>query len=183
MSISDLKNLIPDYAKDIKLNLSTLATDETLNPQQLAGTFLASARATGNQTVTKAIEAEAAQHLSDEALSAAKAAAAIMAMNNIYYKFTYIMDDYRNMPAKLRMNILGKPGIEEKADFELWSLAVSIINACKSCVIAHEQKAREEGISTAQIQTVARVASVVHAVAAVLDGEIAMNDDVAKKAA
>lgn len=174
MSISDLKNLMPDYAKDIKLNLSSLATDETLNPQQLAGTFLASALATGNATVIKTIEAEAKQHLSAEALAATKAAASIMAMTNIYYKFTYMMEDYRDMPAKLRMNVIGKPGIEEKADFELWSLAVSVINACKSCVVAHEQKAREEGVTTAQIQTVVRIAAVVHAVAATLDGEDAI---------
>src|SRR5690606_600950 len=115
-----------------------------------------------------AIHAEAAQHLSAEAQDAAKAAAAIMAMNNVYYKFTGFMDEtYRNMPAKLRMNVLGDPGVD-KADFELWALAVSIINGCKYCVLAHEKKIRTHDISAEQVQTVIRIAAVVRAVAAVL---------------
>ena len=139
MSIDIIKNALPDYAKDIKLNLSSLMNEETLDAQKLWGTFVASAMAGRNQLVISEIVEEAAQHLSPEALNAAKAAAAIMAMNNVYYKFTGMMGgEYSAMPAKLRMNVIGNPGVD-KGDFELWSLAVSAINGCHYCVQAHEK--------------------------------------------
>jgi lipoyl-dependent peroxiredoxin subunit D len=177
MSIENLKDSLPDYAKDIKLNLSTLAGDETLSAQQLWGAFLATALAARNANVIRAVEAEAAAKLSSEALNAAKAAAAIMAMNNIYYKFTGMMgDDYRALPAKLRMSVIGNPGVDKK-DFELWSLAVSAVNGCQFCVQAHEAKLIADGFSREQIQTAVRIASVVHAAAAILDGEQALGQN------
>jgi alkyl hydroperoxide reductase subunit D len=172
--IETLKNAIPDYAKDLRLNLTSLATDVTLTTQQRAGTFIASALASRNASVTRAIVAEFGPALSPEALAAAKAAASIMAMNNIYYRFTHLVGgDYPNMPARLRMNVIGKPGVE-KADFELWSLAVSAVNGCGMCMEAHEKIVRQGGISQEQVQTAVRIASVVHAVAAILDGEAAL---------
>jgi alkyl hydroperoxide reductase subunit D len=172
--IETLKNAIPDYAKDLRLNLTSLAADATLTVQQRAGTFIASALASRNASVTRAIVAEFGPALSPEALAAAKAAASIMAMNNIYYRFTHLVGgDYPNMPARLRMNVIGKPGVE-KADFELWSLAVSAVNGCGMCMEAHEKIVRHGGISQEQVQTAVRIASVVHAVAAILDGEAAL---------
>jgi alkyl hydroperoxide reductase subunit D len=175
MSIDNLKNLLPEYAKDIKLNLSTLAAEETLSAQQLWGTFLATALAGRNETVIREVAAAASAHLSPAAQNAAKAAAAIMAMNNIYYKFTGMMgDEYRTMPAKLRMNVIGNPGVD-KVDFELWSTAVSAMNGCQFCVKAHEKTLSGHGISREQIQAAVRIAAVVHAVSAVLDGEAALS--------
>jgi alkyl hydroperoxide reductase subunit D len=172
--IETLKNAIPDYAKDLRLNLTSLAADATLTAQQRAGTFIASALASRNAAVTRAIVAEFGPALSPEALAAAKAAAAIMAMNNVYYRFTHLVGgDYPNMPARLRMNVIGKPGVE-KVDFELWSLAVSAVNGCGMCMEAHEKVVRHGGISQEQVQTAVRIASVVHAVAAILDGEAAL---------
>ena len=174
MSIETLKSAIPEYAKDIKLNLGSLAMDATLTPQQRAGTFIASALAARNATVTQAIVAEYGPALSPEALTAAKAAAAIMAMNNVYYRFVHLVGgDYANMPAKLRMSVIGKPGVE-KADFELWSLAVSAVNGCGMCMEAHEKVVRHGGLSQEHVQTAVRIASVVQAVAAVLEGEAAL---------
>ncbi|MGH1378783.1 MAG: carboxymuconolactone decarboxylase family protein [Alphaproteobacteria bacterium] len=176
MSVSELKSRIPDYAKDIKLNLSSLAGDETLNPQRLWGTFLVSALATGNDDVIAAINSEAKEHLSDEAFNGAKAAAAIMAMNNIYYRFVHLSSnkEYQTLQAKLRMNVIANPGVD-KIDFELWSLAVSAINGCGMCIDSHEAALRKAGLTTSEIQTSVRVASVVHAVAVVLDGERALS--------
>ncbi len=172
--IETLKNAIPDYAKDLRLNLTSLAADATLTVQQRAGTFIASALASRNASVTRAIVAEFGPALSPEALAAAKAAASIMAMNNIYYRFTHLVGgDYPNMPARLRMNVIGKPGVE-KADFELWSLAVSAVNGCGMCMEAHEKVVRHGGLTQEQVQTAVRIASVVHAVAAILDGEAAL---------
>jgi len=172
MNLETLKNSLPEYAKDLKLNLSSLAADATLSDQQRAGTFVACALAARNAETTRAILGEFANKLSPEAFDAARAAASIMAMNNIYYRFTHLASslDYRQMPAKLRMNVIGKPGVE-KADFELWSLAVSAINGCGMCIDSHDKVLRAAGVTAEQIQTAVRIASVVHAVAATLDGE------------
>ncbi len=175
MSIEALKEKLPEYAKDIKLNLGSLAGEVALNLQQRAGTFIASALASRNAEVTRAITAEFGPQLSPEALTAAKAAAAIMGMNNIYYRFVHLVGgDYERLPARLRMNIIGKPGVE-KTDFELWALAVSAINGCGMCLTSHEKILREHGITTEQIQAAIRIAATVHAVAAVLDGEDALS--------
>lgn len=175
MSLDVLKNRLPDYAKDLKLNLSTLASEPALTEQQRAGAFIASALASRNAEVTDAMLAEFGPRLSREAVTAAKAAAAIMAMNNIYYRFTHLVaaPDYKTMPAKLRMNVIAKPGVE-KVDFELWSIAVSAINGCGMCLDSHERIVREAGVSTEAVQAVVRIAAVIHAVAATLDGERAI---------
>ncbi|NHN88166.1 carboxymuconolactone decarboxylase family protein [Acetobacter conturbans] len=171
MSIDALKERLPDYAKDLRLNLSSLASDITLNEHQIAGTFIASAVASRNEEVTKAIIDEFGAKLEPAALNAAKAAAAIMGMNNIYYRFTHMMGgDYTQMPAKLRMSIIARPGVE-KVDFELWSLAVSAINGCEMCVQSHEHAVRENGMSSEQVQTAVRIAATVHGIAVVLDAE------------
>ena len=103
MSIESLKERLPDYAKDLKLNLSSLANEPALNEQQRAGAFVATALAARNEVTSKALLAEFAPRLSPEAFAAAKAAAAIMAMNNIYYRFTHLASapDYKTMPARL----------------------------------------------------------------------------------
>lgn len=166
MSIDNLKKNIPDYAKDIKLNLSTLVNEETLTDQQKWGCFLACALNTKNDVVIKAVEADALDHLSEEAFNAAKSAASVMAMNNIYYRFAHIATNkqYQTLPAKLRMNVIANPGVD-KVDFELWSLAVSALNGCGMCIDAHESMLVKEGLSTEKIQTAVRIAAVVNAVA------------------
>lgn len=182
MSVETLKERMPEYAKDIKLNLSNLSRDEVLNEQQLWGCFLAAALAGRNAEVIREIEAEAKEHLSAEAMEAAKAAHAIMAMNNVYYKFTGIVGDpYMTLPAKLRMNILANPGVD-KTDFELWSIVVSAINGCKFCIKSHVKKVENDGLTTDQVQTAVRVAAVVQAASAILDGEDALSGGMAQAA-
>ena len=178
MSIDALRDKIPNYAKDIRLNLGTLANETNLTDQQKWGAFLASALASRNTTVIQAISAEVAGKLSAEAITAAKSAAAIMAMNNVYYRATHLMEasEYATLPAKLRMNVIGSPGVE-KVDFELWSLAVSAVNGCGMCLDSHEKVVRKGGLATDQIQASLRIASVVHAAAAVLDGEEALSNE------
>jgi alkyl hydroperoxide reductase subunit D len=179
MSIETLKNRLPEYAKDLKLNLGTLVGEPSLSAQQRAGTFVVSALASRNAEVTRAIVAEFSPQLSPEALYAAKAAAAIMAMNNVYYRFTHLVGgDYPHMPARLRMSVMAKPGVD-KLDFELWSLAVSAINGCGMCMESHEKIVRHGGLTQEQVQAAVRIASVVHAVAAVLDGETALAGEAA----
>jgi alkyl hydroperoxide reductase subunit D len=174
MSLESIRAALPDYAKDLKLNLGSLATEPVLTQQQRAGTFVASALASRNAELTAALVAEFGAQLSPEALTAAKAAAAIMGMNNVYYRFTHLVGgDYASMPAKLRMNVMAKPGVD-KVDFELWSLAVSAINGCGMCMESHEKIVLHGGLSKEQVQAAVRIAAVVHATAAVMDGEDAL---------
>ncbi|MBN8873919.1 MAG: carboxymuconolactone decarboxylase family protein [Rhodospirillales bacterium] len=183
MSLDTLKNALPEYAKDIRLNLGSLSTEPALSEEQRAGTFVASALASRNETVTAAILAEFGPKLSAEALTAAKAAAAIMAMNNVYYRFTHLVGgDYPNMPAKLRMNVMARPGVD-KGTFELWSLAVSAVNGCGMCMESHEKAVRQHGLTAEQVQASVRIAAVVHATAAVLDGVAAEQAEAAALAA
>lgn len=169
-SMETLREAIPEYAKDIKLNLSSLAGEESLSAQQLWGSFLSCALATRQQNVIEAITAEASQHLSPEAVNAAFAAASIMAMNNVYYRSVHLMTnkDYQSLPAKLRMNVIGNPGVD-KIDFELWSFAVSAISGCGMCLDAHEAQLQKAGLSTAQIQCALRIAATVNAAATAIE--------------
>jgi len=172
MSLDALRDTIPDYAKDIRLNLGTLASETSLTDQQKYGAFLASAHGARNRAVIEAIGQWTDDKLSPEAKNAAKAAAAIMAMNNVYYRATHLMssDEYRKMPAKLRMNVIGSPGVD-KVDFELWSLAVSAVNGCGMCLDSHEKVVRKAGLSAEQVQAALRIAAAVNAAAAVMDAE------------
>lgn len=175
MSIDALRDLIPAYAKDISLNLSSLASETVLNDQQKWGCFLASAHAVGVPPVVRAVEAQAATVLTPEAMHAAKAAAAIMGMNNIYYRSLHLMKnpEYTTLPARLRMNVLANPGVA-KMDFELWSTAVSAINGCGACMDAHEGELRKHGVANTQVQAALRIASVVHAASRIIASESAL---------
>ncbi|GAA4138171.1 carboxymuconolactone decarboxylase family protein [Actinomadura keratinilytica] len=176
MSIDALKNALPAYAKDTKLNLGSVTSTSQLTEQQLWGTVLACALATRSSRVITEVAEEAADYLSAEAFEAAKGAASIMAMNNVYYRATHLIGDetYATLPAKLRMSIIGRPGVE-KADFELWCLAVSAINGCGRCLESHEKVLRESGLSRELIQEALRIAAVVNATAATLDAEAALS--------
>lgn len=172
MPLEELANRLPNAARDIKQNLATVAASTVLSEQQLWGALLASALASRSAGVLEAIAAEAATHLSPAAQEAAKAAHAIMAMNNVYYRSLHMIHDEAlyKMPARLRMTVVGNPGVD-KVDFELWELAVSAVNGCDSCLKAHVKGILAAGGTLELIQETLRVASVVHAVAAVLEGE------------
>lgn len=172
MSLETLQATLPDYARDLRLNLSSLANEATLSEQQRAGTFVVAALSARNPVVTEAVQAEFAPRLDPAALAAAKAATAIMGMNNVYYRFTHLVSapEYRSLPARLRMSVIAKPGVA-KIDFELWSLAASAVNGCGMCMDAHERVLRAAGVSAEAIQAAVRIAATVHAVAVTLEGE------------
>ena len=176
MSLDTLKDRMPDYARDLKINLSNIPNITTLSEQQLWGTVLASALATGSVEVIQAAHAAAQLHLSPEAVNAAKAANAIMGMNNIYYRFTHLVgnEHYAQMPARLRMNVIGNPGVD-KVDFELWSLAVSAVEGCGRCIEAHEATLVQHGTSRDVVQDAVRVAAILKGVAITLTAEAALN--------
>ena len=161
MSIENLKNGLPEYAKDLKLTIGTLVRDSQLTEQQLWGTLVATAAANRVESVIVEVVAEAREHLSDTALQAALGAATIMGMNNVFYRARHFLHGaYDDMRAGLRMNIIGRSGGVEKADFELWSMAVSAINGCEQCLGSHEATVRQEGIAREQVWDAIRIASV-----------------------
>jgi len=169
MSINRLKERLPDHARDLRVNLGAITSSTSLKPQQAWGTALAAAVASRNAEVVAAIASEAP--LSPEAEAAARGAAEIMAMNNIYYRFQHMMGDgsaYAQFPARLRMQIIGRPGVDH-VDFELWCLAASVITGCENSVRTHEMTVRERGGTEEQVQDVVRIAAVIHAVAITLD--------------
>lgn len=172
MNLERIKALMPEYARDIKLNLSSVlggTGTPGLSDAQALGTALACAVASKSNALAAAIEDLAGDRLDPARRNAARAAAAVMAMNNVYYRFTHFVgdDEYRKLPARLRMNVIGNPGID-KAEFELYSLAVSAINGCEFCIQAHEKVVRDGGIGREGVQSAARVAAVVAAAASVL---------------
>lgn len=173
MSIDRLIDGLPNYAKDLKLNYSTLVRqNQELSEQQLWGAVAACAIAVRSPELTRGAFEEAEKHLSEQALEAAKSAAAVMAMNNVYYRFHHLSsnENYAAMPARLRMNALRTHGVEA-LDFELWALAVSAINGCGKCVDSHEKVVREKGASEELVLAVVRLAAVLQAIGSVLDAE------------
>ncbi len=174
MSLDALRETLPAYAKDLSLNISSLEAETLLNDQQKWGTFVASAYAVGSGPVIRAVNAAAtAAGLSQEAHTAAKAAAAIMGMNNVYYRTLHIMHnggEYRTLPARLRMTVIGAPGVD-KTDFELWCTAVSAINGCGMCIDAHEEELKKRNVSAVAIQATLRIGAVINAVSRVIEAE------------
>jgi len=168
MTLKTFADTLPDYAKDLRLNLGSVLSDQLLGDQRKYGLLLACAHGTGYRPLVEAAEAEAEGKLSPEAANAARGAAAVMAMNNIYYRFVHLASnpEYATMRAGLRMNFIGAPGID-KADFELFSLAVSAMNGCGMCIDSHEKVLQQHGVKAETIQAAARIAAIMRAVATV----------------
>jgi alkyl hydroperoxide reductase subunit D len=174
-TLEQLRDALPDYARDLKLNLGSVLTTTGapgLTGKQVWSIALASAIAARNTSFARSIEAQARAHLAEVEVEGAKAAAAIMGMNNIYYRFLHLVEDgeYQSMPARLRMNVIANHGID-KIDFELISLAVSAVNGCGLCVTSHEKKLRSHDVSRESIQSAVRIAATIHAVAVTLEFE------------
>jgi alkyl hydroperoxide reductase subunit D len=170
-NLETLTQSVPDYARDVKINLQSLLSSDnsTLTQKQIFGAALASAYAAKEKTLIKILQNEAQNILSEVELKAVKTATALMAMNNIYYRFLHISADkeYSQLPAGLRMRGILDHGIE-KIDFEVFSLAVSIINGCGMCIDAHANQLLKHGMSKSQIQMTAKIAAVVNSAAQVL---------------
>ncbi len=169
MNLNDLKAGLPDYAKDLRLNLDSVLSESGapgLNAKQIAIIALASAIASRHAPLTTAIKAQFADTLSEAEANGARAAAAIMGMNNIYYRFVHLVGDeeYAKLRASLRMNVMANPGCE-KIDFELASTAVSAINGCGMCLESHEKTLRMHDVAPVAIQSAVRIAAVIHAIA------------------
>jgi lipoyl-dependent peroxiredoxin subunit D len=168
MSLKQFAETLPDYAKDLRLNISSILSDQTLGEDRKNGLLLACAHGSGYRPLVAAAEAEIEGKLTDQYANAARGAAAVMAMNNVYYRFVHLASnpEYGTMPAKLRMNFIGSHGID-KADFELFSLAVSAMNGCGMCIDSHERVLQQHNVKSESIQAGARIGAVMKALATV----------------
>jgi alkyl hydroperoxide reductase subunit D len=168
MSLKQFAEMLPDYAKDIRLNLGSILSDQLMAQERKLGLLLACAHGSGHKPLVEAAEAEATGKLSDAQLNAARGAAAVMAMNNVYYRFVHLVanPEYGKMPARLRMNIIASHGVA-KDEFELMSLAVSAMNGCGMCIDSHERVLLEHGVKPDAIQSAVRIAAVMKALATV----------------
>jgi alkyl hydroperoxide reductase subunit D len=161
---------IVEPARDIKLNLQAVLAPGSLTAAQRWGVAVASAVASRNVRLQVAVTADARKEVGPEVVDDAVAAAAIMGMNNVYYRFRHLIGkaSYGDRPARLRMNRLVKPA-GSKVDFELFALAASAVGGCESCMRAHEHVVVDGGLTEEQVHDAVRIAATVHAAAIALE--------------
>lgn len=169
-AVEELRASIPEAAKDIKLNLQSVLQPGALTPAQRWGVAIASAVATRNTRLRDALIADARAEVGPEVIDDALASAALMGMNNVYYRFRHMIgkESYSQMPARLRMQRIVKPA-SNKPDFELFCLAVSAINGCEMCMRSHEEVVIKGGITEEQVHDAVRVAATINAAAVAIE--------------
>lgn len=169
-TLEALREGLPEWARDLKLNLQNVLGESSLSLAQRLGIALAVATATRRSDWAKALREEAEAQVGPAVVEDALAAAALMGMTNVFYRFRHLVgnEGYAQLPARLRMNRLAKPA-GDKLDFELFCLAVSAVNACEACVRSHEAALLKGGMTEAQIHDAVRIAATIHGLACVLD--------------
>jgi alkyl hydroperoxide reductase subunit D len=165
--VEQLKESIPDYAKDIKLNLDAVINRSTIDPDDATYIAIAAAFATGNAKLLSFIVASATDEVEK---NAALSAGSIMAQNNVWYPYIEMADDanLKGLPAQLRMNAITSHGGTTKGKFEAYSLASSIIGKCHFCVKAHYETLKQEGYSVEQLRDIGRIAATINALSKIL---------------
>ena len=166
--VDQIKEALPEYAKDTKLNIDAVINRSTLGVDVANGCALAAAMATGNGKLVSFIQSSMENTGEREA---ALIASAIMAQNNVWYPYVEMTEDpnLKGLPAQLRMNAIATHGGTTKSNFEAYSLAASIVGKCHFCVKAHYDTLKKEGYSVEQLRDIGRVAAVINSVAKVLN--------------
>lgn len=170
-NLNQLREQFPDAARDIKINLTNVLQPGALNAAQAWGVAMATAYAARNEKLIKAVHSDAKMAgIDDAVLDDAKAAAILMGMNNVYYRFRHLIgkEEYSQKPARLRMLRLSQVATN-KVDFELFCLAVSAVNNCESCLKSHEAVVIEGGLTTDQVHDAVRIGAVLNAAAMALE--------------
>lgn len=171
-NLEELRQKIIEPLRDLKLNLeaATGPLAGTLDASQRWGVIVASACASRNAELTNAIIHAARTEVSQEVIDDGIAAAGLMAMNNVYYRFRHLIQkpSYGDMPARLRMTRIARPATN-KTDFELFCLAVSAINGCETCLRSHEEAVLSGGLTEAHVHDAVRLAAAIHAGAVSLE--------------
>ncbi len=166
--VDQIKETIPEYAKDTKLNIDAVIKRSTLPVDEAEAIAVAAAFATGNSKLWTWVHAQITDR---KEADAALTAASIMAQNNVWYPFVEMADDeqLKGLPAQLRMNAIASHGGTTKARFEAYSLAASIVGKCHFCVKAHYDTLKKEGYTVEQLRDIGRIAAVITSVARVLN--------------
>jgi alkyl hydroperoxide reductase subunit D len=169
--LNDIKARIPDYAKDLRLNLDAVISRSALAPNDAVAAALAAAYAAKSTTLIDAIRRSGALPAEDE--QAALTAAALMGMTNVWYSYVDLAgdDELKTQRAELRMQAYQTHGGVDKRRFELYALAASIVGKCRSCISSHFATLKEEGMTAVQLRDVGRIAAVIQAVALILNME------------
>jgi alkyl hydroperoxide reductase subunit D len=163
--INEIKALVPDYAKDARLNLDGTIGRSTLPATEAAGVALAAAYAAKSARLVAIIRGGGV--LGEAEANGALTAAALMGMNNVWYPYVEMSGDaeLKARPAQLRMQAYATHGGVGKRLFELYALAASIVGKCHHCVQSHYALLKQEGMSVDQLRDVGRIAATVAAVA------------------
>jgi alkyl hydroperoxide reductase subunit D len=166
--INKIKNLVPEFAKDIRLNLDGTIARSSLTGNDAVGVALAAAFAAKSKVIVDIIKES--NVLSAEELNAVMTAASLMGMNNAYYPFVEMTEDaeLKKQPAALRMNAYANHGGVDKRRFEMYALAASIVGKCNFCVKSHYDLLKTEGMTMSQLKDVGRIAAVVNATAQII---------------
>lgn len=169
-TLEDLRQSLPDTARDIKVNLSNVLQPGLLTADQRWGAAIAAAYTSRHPALVEAVLGAASAEASFAAIEDARAAATLMAMNNVFYRFRHVIEkpSYEQKPARLRMQRLAATA-GPKVDFELFSLVASAINHCEACVRSHEVAVLAGGLTEDQVHEAIRIASVIHAAAVGLE--------------
>ena len=164
--VQSVKESIPDHSKDIRLNVDSVINRSGLDPVDAHAVAYVSALAAGNGGLAFQIEMNGPLFMAEAEREAAKCAASLMGMNNVWYPFVEMAGDegMKGLPAGLRMNAYATHGGVSKKKFEMYSLAASIIGKCHFCDKAHYDTLKKEGMTTQELMAVGRIASVVNAI-------------------
>jgi alkyl hydroperoxide reductase subunit D len=166
--VDSIKEALPEYAKDTKLNLDAVINRSTIPVEEAVGCALAAAVSTGNGKVVAVILGGFENQVE---ATAAMTAASLMAQNNVWYPYVEMAEDeqLKGLPAQLRMNAIATHGGTTKERFESYSLAASIVGKCHFCVKAHYDTLKKNGYTVEQLRDIGRIASVINSVAKVLN--------------
>jgi alkyl hydroperoxide reductase subunit D len=166
--LTSIKELIPDYAKDIRLNIDGTIARSSLAGNDAVGVALAAAFAAKSRKIIDIISASGV--LSEEEKNAVLTASALMGMNNVWYPYVEMTEDadLKSQPAQLRMNAYATNGGVDKRRFEMYALSASIIGKCQFCIKSHFDLLKHEGMSSQQLRDVGRIAAVINAAAQVI---------------
>ena len=168
MSIEKIKSAIPDYAKDLRINIDNVLNEENspdLTKKQILGAALSVALAVKNNFLIKNIQSEMEQLFSEQELNGIKTAVSLMGMNNVYYRTMHLIEDesLSKRPAGLRMTMMNSQALPQK-DFEMFSLVVSCLSGCGLCIKSHSEKLKKEGLSLSAIQSLIKISAVIQGI-------------------
>ena len=169
-NLDELRAELSPEAKDLKLNVQAVLRPGNLSKEQAIGTALCCAYYMKDADLIVALREDAEEEAVPAAfLEDAQAAAAIMGMNAVYYRFRHLMahaadkprTKYETMQPGLRMNRMAQPK-SDKGTFELYSVACAALAGCEMCLTNHETSLLNHGLAEEHVHDAVRIAAAFH---------------------